>query len=199
MPPPTTSPEAARHDWARRHPTRAAEERDLRLARRQARDDFGHKVHGTVETHAKAARVRQGSIARLYASGAIDVHQLGAAAEIAAVGRTIGAELGMRTVSLETRVDGGGRAGGAFWEALGRVRAEWAYTRWRASLARPGPVLALVIDDAALGKVARTFAMRSATARGLLIAALDAWPDFARDARDAIDEADVLAAHAGLI
>lgn len=185
--------------WARRHPARAAAELALAEGNARAARDWGHKQAGTVQTHAHAAATRQGALLRLYQSGAIDIHQLGNAQEIAAIGTRIGAELGVRMVSLETRVDGGRHGSDMFWESLGRVRAEWAYGRWRARLPRPGVVLAIVIDDMGLAAVARRFSMRKTRARAYLIEALDLWPDAIRAARDEIYEADVLAAQAGLL
>jgi hypothetical protein len=48
------------------------------------REAFSHKAQGTPETHAHAARARkrQGTLARLHASGAIDAHQLAMAAKL---------------------------------------------------------------------------------------------------------------------
>lgn len=196
-----TDPSAASpaDGWARLHPQRAAEELALAEANAKAARDWSHKHVGTVQTHAHAAGIRQGALARLYMSGSIDIHQLGCGQEIAAIGQAIGAGLGIRRVSLETRVDGGRQGSDMFWESLGRVRAEWAYGRWRAKLARPGPVLAMVVDDCGLTAAARRFGMGKARARALLIEALDLWPGEIGRARDAIDEADVLAAQAGLM
>ncbi len=196
--PQNSSRQATLDHWARAHPERAAEELALARANRAARKDWGHKQAGTVQTHAHAAGLRQGALARLYQSGAIDVHQLGAAQEIAAVAETIGAGLGVRMVSLETRVDGGRRGPDQFWESLGRVRAEWAYGRWRAQLPKPGLVLAMVVDDVGIAAAARFFGMRKVRARAHLIAALELWPDAIRKARDQIDEADLLVMQARL-
>lgn len=199
--------------WAERRLSRVGEEQlairqraeaidadEVLLAKwnRAARKDWGHKQAGTVQTHAHAAQLRQGALARLYQSGGIDIHQLGAAQEIAAVAATIGAGLGVRMVSLETRVDGGRRGPDHFWESLGRVRAEWAYGRWRAMLPRPGLVLAMVVEDCGLTAAARQFGMRKVRARGFLVDALDLWPDAIGEARDRVSEADLLAAQAGL-
>lgn len=191
-----TDPDAA---WAARHPRRAAEEAALKRFNRAAEKDWGHKQAGTVQTHAHAAGMRQGALLRLYQSGAIDIHQLGAAQEIAAVAATIGAGLGVRMVSLETRVDSSRHGPDRFWESLGRVRAEWAYGRWRAELDKPGLVLAMVVEDCGLAAAARAFSMRKARARAYLVTALDLWPKHMRHARDQVSEAELLAAQAGLL
>ena len=129
----------AQADWAARHPALAAEEAALATAQRKAERDFGHKVHGTTETHARAARTRQGAIARLYERGHLSIDQLGAALELAAAAAAIATGLSIRTMSLETRVDTSPRAGGQFYEALGAVRREVTFGRWKAAmLAGPG-------------------------------------------------------------
>lgn len=185
--------------WAKRHPDRARTERSLRVSQAKAKADFGHKWHGTIETHAKAAKVRQGSLARLYTAGAITIEQLGAAQEIASVVERIGAGLGVRTVSLETRVDGAQRGDGGFFEALGQVRREVAYGRWRAALPMAAPVLAMIVNDIGVTAAAKAYGMHRRRAKTLLSAALDAWSDALRDARDEVDEATLLAAQAGIL
>lgn len=195
--------EARRHkingDFARRHPARAREERKLRQAHKALVPDWGHKREGTPETHACAARTTQGALARLYMSGAIDANQLAWAAEIATVHAQIVRDVVPATVSLETRVDRSRSGQGVFYEALGRVRAEIAYSSWRARLRKPGVVLAMIADDVAATTAARQFGMRTATAKALLIDALDRWPAEMDDARRSVDAAELAAAHAGLL
>ena len=111
----------------------------------------------------------------------------------------IGAELTIRTVSLETRVDGGGGRGGAFYEALGAVRAEMAYSAWRGRLPCPGPVLAMIVGDCAISVAAVRYGMTARRARKLLIEALDAWPGCHAEARKRVDAGDLAAMHAGLM
>ena len=106
--------------WCARHPEQAAQLRALRLEQREAENRWRGRGEGTPATHAHAARQRQGALARLYHSGAISAEQLGSALEIAAAAEQIGADVQVRTVSLETRIDGG-RRDGTFWEALGPV------------------------------------------------------------------------------
>lgn len=195
--------QARRHkinsDYAKRHPARAREERRLRQAQKALAPDWRHKREGTPETHERASRTVQGALARLYMSGAIDADQLACAAEVARVHAQIVREVEPATVSLETRVDQGRRSGGAFFEALGRVRAEIAYTSWRASLKKPGVVLAMITEDVGVSVAARRFGMRNATAKAMLIAALDRWPEDMARARRAVDAADLAAAQAGLM
>ncbi len=166
---------------------------------------FGNKPDGTPETHDKASRKRQGALARLYASGAISIDQLGAAHEIAAVAERIGSDVTVRTVSLETRIDNGGGRDGAFFEALGQVRREVAYGRWRAGL--PGicdgvavaVVLDMIVGDVGVSVAARVHRIHVRRARRLLGEALDMWPGFYWDAVRQVDEATLLAAHSGLL
>lgn len=184
--------------WAKRHPELARQERALRKRNAAIQRDFAHKAHGTSETHAKAAGLRQGALARLYEGGAIDIEQLAWSQQIRSVGERIAGDVAIGTVSLETRVDESRAIGGAFFESLRAVRAEVAYSGWRRAIERPGLVLAIILEDIAVSVAARRFRMRTATAKSLLIAGLDAWPGFMADARRDIDEADLLAAQAGL-
>lgn len=163
------------------------------------REVYGAK-QGTPETRARAANTRQGSLARLHQSGAITSEQLGSAVEIATVHERIGADVSVRTASLETRVDAGGRGDGAFWEALGQVRRELAYTRWRQALRNSAaPVLDMVAGDEGLAAVAKRYRMHHRRARALLVEALDLWPRMIGDAAREVDAATLAAAHAGIL
>lgn len=192
-------------DWAARHPRLARQERALRKAQALASDSFGHKVNGTVETHAKAARTRQGAVARLYTGGSLSVDQLGAALEIAHCAAAIARGLTIRTVSLETRVDGSSDGNRAFFETLGAVRREIAFSRWRRLVVELGGREALgvtcgiVIEDRGLREMAVRWRMRDARARQLLTAALDLWDGLIRAAAREIDEADLDRRHAALL
>jgi hypothetical protein len=186
--------------YAARHPDRARQERELRLERRAMLADFKHKVHGTIETHAQAAKVRQGSLARLHTKGAISNEQLGAALEIAAVHQRIGADVTVKTMSLETRVDVSRMGDGAFYEKLSHVRREVAYSRWRSRLPGPaGPILDMIAGDVGVVEVGRRYGMDPRRAKRLLTAALDLWPGMMGVARDEVDEASLAAAQAGIL
>ena len=191
--------EASARSFARRHPRRAAQERALKKANRAARKAYDHKIEGTPETHDKASRVRQGALARLFQSGALSADELAWSQEIAVVARRIVGDVRIGTVGLETRVDVSRDSDAAFFEALGQVRAEVAYSAWRAELARPGVVLAIIVEDIGIEAAARRYGMGRRRVRAMLLAALDAWPGHCRDARDAIEAADLAAAHAGLL
>ncbi|MEE4153444.1 MAG: hypothetical protein V2I27_04730 [Erythrobacter sp.] len=180
-------------DFRRRHPAIAAEQAALRARHRRAHADYGHSVNATPETLARAARVSQGAMARLFMGGHLSIDQLAWSAEIRTVAERIGRDVAIGTVSLETRVDNGFSGHRLAEESLGRVRAEVAYSGWRAALRRPAPVLAMIVDDIAVRSVARHYRMRDAGARALLIDALDAWPDWCADARDRVDEDDLAA------
>ncbi|MDG6079769.1 hypothetical protein E3U23_11270 [Erythrobacter litoralis] len=191
-------------DYRARHPERAKQEREFR--KEQAERGKAHAKRdrlidgGTPETKAKAAQVKQGSLARLYEAGHITIEQLVASQEIRTVVEQIGADVAIGTVSFETRVDDSRRGQGTFFERLGAVRAEVAYGRWRAAQGTAAaPVLAMIALDQSVTAVAKAHGMRKETVRGLLSKALDAWSEFVGQACREIDEADVLAAHAGLI
>ena len=191
--------QAVHEKFCERHPEIARHERALRKANIAARRDYGHKRNGTPETHQKAAAVKQGALARLFQAGSISVDQLAWAAEIRRVHERITSDVRVGCMSLESRVDTNRHFDGTFFEKLGLVRAELAYTAWRRALTHPGAVLAMVVDDEACLSVARRHAMGTRKARQLLVAALDDWPRRNKDARDAVDEADLLAAQAGLL
>lgn len=194
-----------RSAWARRHPERAAQERALRLARRDLIEQCPATCAATPETRAHAKAKRQGALARLYASGAISIEQLGAALEIAAVVERIGSDVTVRTVSLETRVDQSMRGDGGFFEALGQVRREVAYRHWRAGLpvllhgAPVAAVLDLIVEDVGVTIVARRYRMHVRRVRKILSDALDAWDGHLWAAVKEVDEATLLAAQSGLL
>lgn len=181
-----------------RHPSLAEEEKQLRRGNRQARQRWSHKTSGTPETFEKASHQRQGSIARLYESGDITIEELAAAHEIAGVAERIGRDVGIRCISLETRVDCGGNRFDRAFESLGSVRREIAYGAWRASLSHPGLILSLVVSDMGISVAAKSHHMRNSRAKHLLSRALASWPDFYRDACDKVSSADLAAAQAGL-
>lgn len=191
----TTRADVARAAWAKRHPGAAAAEAALARANACNARDFGHKVHGTVETHAKAARTRQGALARLHAAGRIDTIELGRAAEIAAIHARIVSGIGIRTVSLETRVDVSRRSGRGI-ETLAQVRRQMAYTRWRSRLRQPGPVLAMICDDIGVSVAAKRWRMRNSRALELLRDALGEWPEALHWARVEVDDDDLARAEA---
>ena len=143
----------------------------------QLRERWSHKAQGTPETHEHADRARQrpGSLARLYATGAIDADQLAAADEIAAAYRAITAGVAIKTASLEARIDGGGH-GRAEAQALGAVYADFAYDWWRSAIGSSAEaLLAIIVHDVGLTIVARRHGLSMPRARRLLTEALDLW------------------------
>lgn len=200
-----TAAEMSRAHWARRHPAAAKAERALRKGRAVMLDRWDHKHHGTPETHEHASRTNQGALARLCEKGVIDADQLHSALEIAAVAERIGADVAVKTASLETRIDSGRHGDGTFFERLGQVRREMAYTRWRAHLgASAGPVLDMIVGDFGGGAVgftvaARRHRMHHRRAKKLLIDALDAWPGFMGTVAKEVDDAALDAAQARML
>jgi hypothetical protein len=196
--------------WATRHPELARQERSFRLQQAQLDTERDYCRPGTPETLAKAS-ISDGSLARLFLRGTINSDELAWAAEIRIVHDRIAGEVRIATASLETRVDQSRTGDGTFFEKLGAVRAEVAYTRWRAWLGclnagrgvvRGGaaaPVLAMIAGDEGVNQVAARFSCDKRTATRLLIEALDAWPGFQRDACDDVDEATLLAAQAAIL
>lgn len=188
-----------REDWRKRHPARAAEERELLKQRLDREEQFGHKVHGTVETHAKVSVTRQGAMARLYHSGAITMRQWGASLEIAAAHSRIVMSAGVPTSWAIERVDRSMNPQQAFDEALGGVWNEMAYSRWRLALPQAGPVLAMVCEDKGIAAAARQYSMHVRKARRLLTEALDLWVRLHGEVRQEVDEATLAAARAAIL
>lgn len=187
-----------RADWARRHPEIAAAERSVRKANADLQQRWKHKNEGTPETHEQASRRHQGALARLYQNGTIDCEQLASAAEIAAVAERIGADVAVRTASLETRVDISRAYDGGFFERLGQVRREYAYTEWRHRLPHPAAVLDMLVGETiGFTVVATRYRMHNRRAKRLLIHALDLWPEMLWNCRW-IDEKVLERAHARL-
>ncbi|MEO7467760.1 MAG: hypothetical protein ABIV36_12150 [Sphingobium limneticum] len=184
---------------------RAAAQRTTREQRvlRKDRDDtvkrWSHKNNGTVETHEAHRRRRPGAIARLYASGYLTDDELAWSQEIAAIAAKIMADAGLRTCSMETRVDSS-RHGDAFFEALGAVWNEIAYSRWRAQLGgQAAMVLDIVVHDIGLARAAADHGMHVRRARKLLVDALHLWMRIHSDVRREVTPADLAAAHAGIL
>lgn len=198
--------EANRRRWAERHPEAARAERAFRKQRAESLKRWDHKHHGTPETHEHASRRNQGALSQLCKNGTIDHHQLAAAVQIAETAERIGADVAVRTASLETRVDSMGRREAEFFERLGQVRREVAYTRWRAEIG-PGslrPVMEMIAGDGsgeAIGFtiVARRHRMHNRRAKRLLIEALDLWIRLLGQVYKEVDAATVMAAQAGIL
>ncbi|WP_328277719.1 hypothetical protein [Sphingobium sp.] len=201
--------------WGRSDRARAADQRDvaarvtakatdreqraLRKARAELLDRWHHKNAGTPETHEANRQRRPGAIARLHASGYLTDDEKAWAEHIQAAAEQIMKGVATRTCSLETRVDAS-RHGDAFFEALGAVWREMAYSRWRTAV---GPSAALVLDivvhDVGLARAAGTHRMHVRRARRTLTDALHLWARIHGAVRKEVTAADLVAAHAGLL
>jgi hypothetical protein len=140
------------------------------------REEYGHK-RGTPETygHLAVELRREGSLARLVRSGALDQHQLAAAEEIREAHAAVIADVAVRTARWERGLGGGTRtsAAGESWAAVLR---QVAYTEWREAVApHAAMLLTIIIDDLALTLAARRWRMSDRRARRLLGDALDRW------------------------
>ncbi|RSV15181.1 hypothetical protein CA235_09605 [Sphingomonas sp. ABOLF] len=197
----TERADANREQWRKRHPDVAKEQRILRKSQVQVGERWRNKLEGTPQTHEHASRTCQGALARLCKSGGIDAEQLVAAVEIAAVAERIGADVAVRSMSIETRIDGGRQGSDHFYEALSRVRHEVAYTRWRAQVRGPiGAILDMIVGETVgFTVVAKRYGMHNRRAKQLLIDALDLWPRILHQVVKEVDAATVAAAHAGIL
>lgn len=143
----------------------------------ELRERWSHKANGTAATHEHAAAEarREGSLARLHKSGAIDAHQLAAADGIREAYQLVVADVSVRTAKLEPRSTGGG-PDAASAEPIRTVIAERAYSRWREAMGPNGPMLlAIIVDDVALTIAARRWRVSNRRARAILVNALDSW------------------------
>jgi len=190
----------SRANWSRLHPRAAAVERSLRKQRLTIVERWKHKNEGTPETHEQASRRNQGALVQLYKNGSIDAEQLAAAVEIAQVVERIGSDVAVKTASLETRVDVTRMGDGSFYERLGHVRREIAYTRWRCEVRGPiAPILEMITGEPiGFTIVAKRYRMGNDRTKRLLIDALDLWPRILAGVSKEVDVTEVDAAHARL-
>lgn len=146
------------------------------IEQRVALQEAWRGIAGTPETNEHAVRVasREGALARLVQSGALDHHQLAAAEAIATAYDLITADVAVRTAKLERSTGGGPDAAAAV--SLRRVILERAYTQWRADVApHADMLLAIIVDDVSLTAAARRWRMSTRRARSTLAQALDRW------------------------
>lgn len=176
------------------------EQRRLRKDRAEMLKRWSHKREGTPETHEAHRRQRPGAIARLHASGFLNDDELAWSQEIVAAAEQIMADAQVRTASLETRVDTS-RHGDAFYEALGAVRREMAYGRWRSALLPKvaAMVLDVIVRDVGIARAAGAHGMHVRKARALMVEALHLWAKIHAAVRRDVSAADLAASHAGLL
>lgn len=142
----------------------------------QLREAWSHK-QGTPETHEHVAGSmrREGALARLHRTGAIDQHQLAAAERIVAAHEQVTADVAVRTAKLAPRGSGGG-PNAASAERIGAIILERNYTAWReAAGPHAAMLLAIIVDDMSLTVAARRWRLSNRRARATLVAALDRW------------------------
>lgn len=179
---------------------KAARNQVARLHAQQLKDDRQYTgKEATPETLRNIATRTEGGIARLYAAGDIDADQMAAAEQIADVHQRVVGDVTIAVASLEARVDRSPRGDGSFYEALGAVQREVAYTRWREALEHPAVVLDVIVGGLGFTVAARQNRMAHRRAKRLVIVALDTWPRALSAARHEIDPATLAAAHAGIL
>lgn len=146
-------------------------------ARVAQRERWSHKVNATPETldHALAESRREGAVARLVKTGALDAHQLAAAEMIRAAFDATVADVAVRTARWTGRSSGAG-PNSAAEEKYGQVMLQQAYSRWRAAAgADARMLLSIIIDDVGLVAAARIARMSNRRALAILVRALDGW------------------------
>lgn len=132
----------------------------------------------------------------LYERGSITEEQFEASVEIARVAEIIAQAVGMRSASLEARVDNSGSAKDLLIEHIGRVRLEATYSAWRQTLPMPRRmVIDLVTGSVSITVSSRRYRMRKSKAKVILVDALDRWIKLREKIESEIEEQEVIAAH----
>lgn len=180
------------------HRPEAEIDRALRKQREADADAWSHK-EGTPQTHARAEHST--ALGRLFLSGIIDRDQLAAAEQINAVHEMIERDVGIRVVSYEPRIDCSASGRDALLEGIVMVRREMAYGWWRERLRSPRrAILDMIVGEpTAFSTVARRHRIGKNRAKNLLIHSLNLWGEALDWAAKQVDEADLAAAHAGLL
>ena len=158
-------------------------------------------THAETATKAMAHKRRQSRSALEYmrGRGSLTDEQFYSAQQIAQLAEQIERTVAVSCASLEARVDCSGSARNAVNESLYRVRAEGAYTEWRAGLPLPRRMfIDMVTQDAGLSAIAAEHGMGWPKAKEMLLDALDAWPEIFAKYVKAIEQEDLDRQHARL-
>jgi len=168
-------------------------------AEAMARGDYAEVTIVEAERSSQATVLRakdRSPLLDLRNRGVISDEQYAAACEIATVVERMEATVGIRSASLEARVDNSGAARDLLIETLSQVRREVAYSLWRQWLPYPKRmVIDMVVLQRPTFATARRYKMGLPKAKARLIRALDNWDDAKERVRKMLDEQDVLAAH----
>lgn len=144
-------------------------------------------------------RKSRSALAYMRERGNLTDEQFYSAQRIADIAEMLQRSVGVGCASLEARVDCSGSARDALNESLYRVRAEGAYTEWRAKLPLPRRmVIDMVTQDTGLKSIASQHNMGWPKAQEILKAALDLWPDTFAKYVGRIDQDDLDRQHARL-
>lgn len=159
----------------------------------QQKYDLGTIIHAETFTRTTVYRVRQqSSLRKMLDDGQLTEDQFWAAQEIAHVAEHLQRGVGVRSASLEARVDCSGSSRDMLIEKLGYVRAEATYSRWRTSIAIPRRMIVdMVLADRALFATARTYHVGWPRAKRLLQNALDRWNELREQSIRSIGQNDL--------
>ena len=159
----------------------------------------GHVRHESGSIATTFTRKSRSALAYMRERGSITDDQFYSAQQIAQIAEAIERQVRLGCASMEARVDCSNSAKDALYETLYRVRAEAAYTEWRAKLPLPRRmVIDMVTKDAGLSAIAAEHNVGWRRARRILSEALDAWPEIFARCVKAISEDDLEAQHARL-
>ncbi len=139
------------------------------------------------------------ALARMRERGNLTDDQHQSAQRIAEIAEMLERTVAVSCASLEARVDCSGSSRDAIHESLYRVRAESAYTEWRAKLPLPRRmVIDMVTQDSGLKAIASRYNMGWPRAQSILKEALDLWPVIFGRYVKAIDQSGLDRQHAEL-
>lgn len=158
------------------------------------RENWSHK-QGHAETHAKFEQVSHHcyALVRMEERGEISADQRSWATEIAMVAEGIEADVEVRAVSYEPRIDNSASSRDRVIEGIIRVRRQVAYTHWRARLPDPKRMILdmIVGDQMSYNAAARIYHVGWRKTKRLLIEAIDRWPDSVDFAQRKVSAEDV--------
>lgn len=163
------------------------------------RRSIGHAEGVQTTSQAYVRHQSRSALAYMHSQGSLTDDQYYSAQQIAEIAEKIERSVASRCASMEARVDCSGSGRDALVESLRLVRAEAAYSTWRAMLPIPRRmVIDMVTRDTGLAKIAASHNMSWRRARDVLKTMLDAWPPiYQRHCRE-IGPEDLNRRHAAL-
>lgn len=144
-------------------------------------------------------RKRRSALAHMNERGSLSDEQFYSALQIARIVERLELDNAVKSASMEARVDMSRTPSTLGLESLYTVRAEAAYTAWRARLPVPRRmIIDMITRDYRLKAIASRYHIGWPKAQRLLRNALEDWPDYFAHAMRKIDQDDVDEIHSRL-